>query len=290
MTVPLWGGVSAFADRYDAFVIDLWGVLHDGVTAYAGAADALYHLKDMGKRVVLLSNAPRRARVLVAAMEEMGLPRGSYDAILSSGEAVWQKLIRRADPGYVGLGARLFFIGQERDLSLIEGLDHRVVADPAEADFILVCGPFDFDDPIEAYRPLIACCAETLPPMICANPDRAVIRMGKTVVCAGNIADLYAARGGSVVFTGKPDAAIYADALALIGDPPRNRVVGIGDAFATDIAGCRAAGIDAVLCTGGVHAAELGVRHGEAPSAEAVAALAECFGMAPVGAIPAFVR
>ena len=63
------------------------------------------------------------------------------------------------------------------------------VDDPADADFILACGPFGFDDPIESYAPLVARCARTLPPMICSNPDRAVIRMGKTVVCAGNVAD-----------------------------------------------------------------------------------------------------
>ncbi|WP_337995943.1 TIGR01459 family HAD-type hydrolase [Oleispirillum naphthae] len=286
---PLLSGVSALICRYDVFVLDLWGVLHDGVTAYDGALDALTRLKAAGKRTVLLSNAPRRADALVAAMAEMGLPRDAYDAIHSSGEATRQRLERRSGPAFASLGQRLYFIGQDKDRDVFAGLPVTETADPAKADFVLVCGPRDFAHPLAAYEAEIARLAATRPPMICANPDRGVIRAGRNVVCAGNIADLYAARGGAVAFVGKPDAAVYDEALALLGNPEKSRVAGIGDGLATDIPGCRAAGIDAVLCTGGVNAAALATAHGEMPDPAAAHALAAAAGETPVAAIPAFV-
>lgn len=286
---PLLSGVSALVDRYDVFVLDLWGVLHDGVTAYPGALDALLRLKAAGKRTVLLSNAPRRTGALVAAMAEMGLPRDAYDAIHSSGEAARIRMRDRTGPAFAALGERLYFIGHEKDRDVFAGLPVRETENPAEADFVLTCGPRDFSHPLSAYEAEIARLAVTRPPMICANPDRAVVRAGKNVVCAGNIADLYAARGGTVTFVGKPEASVYAEALALLGNPEKSRVVGIGDGLATDIPGCRAAGIDAVLCAGGINAAALGTAHGEMPDAAAVNALAAAAGEAPVAAIPAFV-
>lgn len=285
--IPILPGVSAIADRYDAFVLDLWGVLHDGVTAYPGARDCLEKLKAAGKRTVLLSNAPRRASYLVEMMEDLGIPRSAYDEIISSGEVVWRNLKERTAPGYADLGRNLAFIGNDRDRHIYEGMGYTCVDDPAKADFVVVCGPADFDDLLDVYRPIVAAFRH-LPPMICANPDRRVIRDGKVVVCAGNIADLYAELGGTVISTGKPDGAIYDDALALIGSPPKSRVLGVGDAFPTDVTGCAAAGIDELLICGGIHAEELGIAWGEAPTPEALAGLAARYTPQPVAAVPAF--
>ncbi|MBN2751512.1 MAG: TIGR01459 family HAD-type hydrolase [Rhodospirillaceae bacterium] len=286
---PVWRGISAFVDQYDVFILDLWGVLHDGVSAYAEAAETLSRLKASGKRIVLLSNAPRRVEALVAVMTEMGLPRQSYDAIYSSGEATRHRLQARQNAVFSDLGRRLFFVGQDKDRDLYAGLDYISVDDPADADFVLACGPFDFDDSLAAYKSLVERIAETRVPMICANPDRGVIRAGKNVVCAGNIADLYAAIGGAATFVGKPDAAVYHEALALVGVDKKARIVGIGDGLDTDIAGCCAAGIDAVLCAGGVNALKLGTVHGESPNIHAVRTLVARHGQEPIGAIPAFV-
>ena len=81
--------MAALAARYDGFILDLWGVIHDGITAYPGVTDTLQRLKDRGKHVLLLSNAPRRVSEIVAAMEKMGVPRALYDDFISSGEAAY---------------------------------------------------------------------------------------------------------------------------------------------------------------------------------------------------------
>ena len=292
MTSPaltLWPGLAPLASRYDVFLIDLWGVIHDGVRPYPGACDALERLKAAGRATVLLSNAPRRSRALVEIMEKMGIPRSSYTEILTSGEVVYQGLRDRTSPPYAGLGPSLFFIGQDRDANLFEGLSYRRVGDPGEADFVLTAGPFDLSDAIGAYEALCARCAGLGLPMICANPDREAIRDGQRVICAGTIADLFVAKGGRAEFVGKPGAAVYARALDTVGAADKGRAVGVGDSLVTDIAGCVAAGIDGVLVTGGIHAERLGIVRGETAPAERIAALAAEYGAAPVGAIPAFV-
>ena len=52
-------GLRDLAPRYDLILCDVWGVLHNGLTAYAAAADALVRFRRGGGQVVLVSNAPR---------------------------------------------------------------------------------------------------------------------------------------------------------------------------------------------------------------------------------------
>jgi HAD superfamily hydrolase (TIGR01459 family) len=187
--VKILDGVAPLADRYDGFILDIWGVLHDGKKPYAGVAEALGTLKARGKRIALLSNAPRRSHVVDAMLTGMGLDRALWDATITSGELAWRAM---ADPAR--FGRRAFFIGMpDRDLSVIEQLDITLVDDPAEADFILNTGPEPVRgrDTVEPYRATLAACAARGLPMLCANPDRFVMVGEAHVVCAGALADLY---------------------------------------------------------------------------------------------------
>ncbi|MBT5416122.1 MAG: HAD hydrolase-like protein, partial [Rhodospirillaceae bacterium] len=125
--------------------------------------------------------------------------------------------------------------------------------------------------------------------MVCANPDLVVVRGTALVVCAGSLARRYEALGGAVFYHGKPHAPVYRTCLAMMGIADRARIVACGDALRTDLAGARAAGIDAVLLPGGIHGEELGIAHGERPDPAALAALCQRGGERPVAAIPAFV-
>ena len=148
-------GISAIADRYDGFILDVWGVLHNGVCPYPGVADALQRLKSAFKRVVLLSNAPIRAERVAARLEQIGVPRCLFQAVMSSGEEVWQNLRSRTDPLYESLGRRCLFIGSPRHRNMLEGLALIEVESPEEADFILNTGPDDLDDAATLYRPVL---------------------------------------------------------------------------------------------------------------------------------------
>ncbi|EKV31677.1 putative sugar phosphatase of the HAD superfamily [Caenispirillum salinarum AK4] len=291
--IPLIDGVRALAERYDAFILDLWGVIHDGQTAYPDAAETLAALREAGRKTILLSNAPRRAHTVAAAMERMGLSGDLYGDALTSGEAVRMELLEPRDPFYRDLGPKVFFLGRSDDDSVLEGLGDRFekVADPAAADWVLNTGPRNFTETLDDLEPVLRDLAAEKLPMVCANPDRVVIRAGERIICAGLMAERYEEIGGGPVsWRGKPDRAVYALCLERLGVSDKSRVCTIGDSFHTDIAGAAAAGIDAVLCTGGIHAEDLGVRYGEPADPRAVAGLARREGVAPapVGHIAAF--
>ncbi len=273
---------APLARAYDGFIIDLWGVLHDGVTPYPGAVDALRRLAAAGKPVVLLSNAPRRSEPAMRAMTAMGIPPELYRGLLTSGEVTHRLLRDRDDPFFAALGRRVYHLGPERDANVLAGLDYLRTARPAEADFVLNTGPDDLRSPTDptAYDPdLEEALAQGLP-MLCANPDLVVVRGGQKIICAGTLAQRYQAAGGKVRWVGKPDPTIYGPVLALLGLEKR-RVLAVGDALGTDIAGAAGVGIDVCWVLGGIHG------HHLASAAEAEAE-ARAENLAPLAAIPAF--
>lgn len=277
-------GFSSIAADYDGFILDLWGVIHDGVNPLPGAPDCLRQIEAAGKRVVLLTNAPRRADAIIRQLRKMGIGDTLYDGVMSSGEAVHLMLRDRPDDWYRSIGTRMFFIGPERDLAVVAGLDITRVGDPAEATFVLNAGPDDLVAPAEAaeWDPVLARCAEHRLPMICANPDLEVIRDGVRVLCAGALAVRYLEMGCDARMLGKPDPAIYGPVLDMLG-LPISRVLAVGDALRTDIAGAAASGLDSCWVLGGLHGDEL------AGDPDAIKAAASTAGLAPACVLPTFV-
>lgn len=276
-------GFAPLAERYDGFILDLWGVIHDGVQPYPGAVGCLEQLRRAGKRVVLLSNAPRRSGAAQEAMRGMGIADDLYDGIMTSGEMTRIQLERGDDPWFAKLGVRVFHLGPERDRNVLDGLARNLVETPAEADFVLNTGPDDHRSPtsIEPFEATLRECAAAGLKMVCANPDLEVIRGGERVICAGALAARYAELGGEVRLIGKPDPAIYAPVLDMLGVAP-DRVLGVGDALRTDIAGATASGLASCWVLGGIHGEALA---GDRDATRAAAAQA---GLAPVAVIPEF--
>ena len=282
-------GFAPLAARYDGFVLDLWGVIHDGVNAFPHAVDCLARLRDAGKRTLLLSNVPRPNDAAQALMQRMGIPNDLYTDILTSGEAVRRALIDPPDLWWAKLGPRLFHLGPERDRGVFDGLAIEEAAHPAEASFVLNTGPDDHRNPTELgeFEPVLLECARHRLPMICANPDLVVIRGGARVLCAGALAQRYRELDGDVRSIGKPDAAIYQPVLERLGLPP-DRVLAVGDALHTDIAGAAGVEIDACWVLGGIHAEALSAAE-ERYDLERAEALACEAGLAPIATIPRFV-
>lgn len=272
-------GFAPLAARYDGFILDLWGVIHDGVSPYPGAVDCLRRLRALGKPAVLLSNAPRRAHAAADAMRGMGIASDLYTGIVTSGEVAHAALRDRSWPR---IGERLYHLGPERDRNVFADTGLVAVSDPADAAFLLNTGPDDTRSPtdIAEYEAELQACFAAGLPMLCANPDLEVIRGGARVICAGALALRYEAMGGEVLWIGKPDAAVYAPVFALLS-VERSRVLAVGDALRTDVAGARAVGVDACWVLGGIHAADLA----DPAAADRAAAAA---GLAPVATVPAF--
>src|SRR6266568_5224322 len=204
---PFTSHFATLARGYDVALCDVWGVVHNGVAAAAEACDALARFRERGGTVVLITNAPRPGEIVArTTLDRLGVPRAAYDGIVSSGDVTRALIAARA-------GARVFHIGPERDLALFEGLDAPMT--PLEHADYAVCSGL-IDDTVETpqdYQELIARMRARPLAMICANPDVVVERGDQLVYCAGAIADLYAAAGGSVIYAGKPHRPIYEQAL-----------------------------------------------------------------------------
>lgn len=282
-------GFAPLAERYDGFVLDLWGVIHDGVNAFPWAVDTLTRLRAAGKRTLLLSNAPRPNVSVQQMMRGMGIPDDLYTGVLTSGEAVRLALRNPPDLWWTELGARVFHLGPERDRPILDGLEVQIVDTPAEADFCLNSGPDDHRDPTDMteFEPTLVECAKHKLKMICANPDLVVIRGGVKVLCAGSLALRYQELGGDVRSLGKPDPAIYQPVLEQLGVPAA-RVMAVGDSLRTDIAGANGVNLAACWVLDGIHGKALERPNGTYDLAAAEAA-ARDIGVTPTATLPRFV-
>lgn len=255
-TPRLLAGVSAIAAEYDLCLCDIWGVVHNGVTAFADACEALVAMRRRGMTVVLVTNAPRPRDEIARQLVRLGVPDEAYDAIVTSGDVARDLIAQRG-------GEPLYHLGPERDLPLMAGLAAPRVA-PEEASYVVCTGLFDDEtETAETYAAQLADFARRGLVLICANPDLVVDRGGRIVPCAGSLAVAYEALGGTAIYAGKPHRPIYELAVrqaeALRGAPVApGRILAIGDAIRTDIAGAVRFGAASVMALAGIHAEETG--------------------------------
>ncbi len=274
-------GLGAIADRYALFVVDQWGVLHDGHQAHPGAVEALTRLKQTDAAVALLSNSGKRVAESHKRLATMGFSRETYDLVITSGEQVYQGLKERADPFYAALGPRFLMFTWDADRGIVEDTGFEEVADIEDADFILCAGTDGRALP--DYDPILARALDRDLPLTCANPDRVSVQPdGSLKICPGAIAERYEAMGGRVRWHGKPNADVYdaiREATGVTGT-----ALGIGDSLAHDIAGAKGAGMDSLFITGGIHRTDLP----EPPTAEGVTELGRQYGAVPTWYSTAF--
>lgn len=246
-------GLAAIADDYDAILCDVWGVVHNGVAAYEGAADALSRFRAMGKTVILMTNAPRPAPPIVEQLRALGVPETAFDEVVSSGEVVRRHL---KDAGY----RHAHHIGPERDHSLFESVGLPFSDDPDRADVIVATDLRDNDDSPEDYREELAALVGHPAPFVCANPDIIVERGGRLIYCGGSLARVFEEAGGTALQFGKPHKPIYDLSRERVQaiNPGAARLLAIGDGLPTDIAGANAHGLDVLFVTNGIHTMELG--------------------------------
>ncbi len=268
-SIPLLQSVSVLASRYDAWLCDIWGVMHNGQRAFATAGDACGRFRNSGGTVVLLSNSPRPRQGVIAQLEAIGVSEDAWDAVVTSGDVTRDLLKQNQDKA-------LFHLGPERDRGVFAGLDLTFTA-ADEAELVICSGLHDdTSETPDDYTGLLGKLVVRDLPMICANPDLMVERGETLVYCAGALAAQYEALGGRVTYAGKPHMPIYERAFARIAEhrgesAARDRVIAIGDGLKTDMAGAAKAGIDALFIASGLHLA--GAGSSGTADAEAIAEL-----------------
>lgn len=273
--------LDAVTDGYRAILSDVWGVVHNGVRAFPEACAALQRARERGLAVVLITNAPRPHQGVEAQLAALGVPAGSFDRVVTSGD-VTRDLIR-AGP------RRIFHLGPDRDMSIYDGLDVDLVED-FEADAVVCTGLFDDEtEQPEDYAEMLRRFRARNLPFICANPDIVVERGEHLIWCAGALARDYAQLGGRTMIAGKPHRPIYELALRKAGEVLGREVMAaetlaIGDGMLTDVKGAADNGFDVLYVSGGIHARDYGEAH--APDPQLLAAFLHRQGHAPLAVIP----
>lgn len=238
--------LSDIDDHYDVFLIDLWGVIHNGIAAFDNVIPVLQSLKQKKKMVFFITNAPRRSFVISQQLEDFGIEQKLYDKIISSGELTWLSIKEKYQK------KNCLIIGPPRDFHLVEGLDISVVDKDSNVDIILNTGPWGDDDSLENYTDLLDSLAKKKSHMICSNPDKTVVRGENFMICAGLLAEYYEKIGGKVEYYGKPYKQIYEHCFNFF-EKKNTRVLAIGDSLENDIKGANALNFDSLLITDGIH-------------------------------------
>jgi HAD superfamily hydrolase (TIGR01459 family) len=248
-------GLAAISHRFDAAILDQWGVLHDGTKAPPGAVEAVAAMEAAGKRLIVLSNSARFGSDSHDKLIALGYPPGSFKGVVTSGETTYDMLRDRTDPFFAGLGRSVLLIAREP--TLINGLDYRPV-DVESADFVLLGSSTAPEKSLARdFAAMLDRAAARGLPLICANPDRAGLAATGLIEGPGYLAAYYETIGGSVRYLGKPYPEVYARAVALLGDVPAERIIAIGDSLEHDIAGGRRFGCLTAFVEAGIHAADL---------------------------------
>ncbi|UWP95898.1 TIGR01459 family HAD-type hydrolase [Aliiroseovarius crassostreae] len=255
--------LSEISANYDAMFVDLWGCVHNGITAFDEAVAALRAYRAGGGFVVLVTNSPKPRAGVAAQLPDFGVPSDCYDTIATSGDSARAAMFTGA------VGNKVFFMGEwERDAGFFEPM--QVIDTPveitrvpvAEAEGIVCCGPFDpMADP-DTWRADLMMAKQMGAKLLCANPDIIVDRGEAREWCAGAVARMYTEMGGESLYFGKPHPPIYDLArrrmLAEGRDIPNARILAIGDGIHTDIRGALGEDIDSLFITGGLAREETG--------------------------------
>ncbi len=254
-------GIAEIVEKYDYFIFDVWGVVHDGSSLYPQALETFQHLKKIGKKICFLSNAPRRASKVEETLNDFGITKDLYEFILTSGESSYIDLMQNQKNNFTNFGKNYFYIGPHKDLDLLDGLDYSRVENPSKADFAITTGFDGEHSKISEKLPLAIQANKFRLPMLCVNPDLIVVKQnGVEMICAGALALEYQKIGGTVYYYGKPFSKVYQMVLEKFLISNENKVIAIGDGLETDIKGASDSGIDSVLVTGGILSKELGIK------------------------------
>ena len=288
--VPFYDDLNFMINDSEGLILDIWGVLWDGINMYPEALKTLEKLRKLNIPIILLSNAPRKSEIVSEKLSKIGIGVDLYDKIISSGDVCRSELIRNTN---LVSGLKYYFIGLKEDNDLLNNTKFQESHSPKDSDFVLITGPRDFDHILKNYTEELKECLKNKLPMICANPDKIVVRQsGKKIFCAGAIAEDYKKLGGTVKQFGKPHKNVFLEALKFLKMfSPKinfNNVSIIGDGLDTDILGGNSVQINTVLITSGILSHTLNIQYGQRPDLKKLNKVISSSGHFPNAAVNVF--
>lgn len=248
-------GISDISDSYSGFIIDQWGVLHNGEKPYPGVIECLKELKARKKYIIILSNSGKRSEENKIRLKKVGIGPSLYDMILTSGEMTWQGIKNQDDGIFKGLGKKVYVISRGGDRSIVNDLDVEVVDNVADADFLIISGSDAPDKKLEDYEPILKVAVRKHLKALCANPDSLGVMGSMNIMGPGTLARRYQDFGGVVHYIGKPHQPIFQHCIKILqqkGIYPGETIM-IGDSVAHDILGGSLVNIDTCLVRTGLH-------------------------------------
>lgn len=257
-------GVKEICANYDYFIFDVWGVIHDGLEAYPDVKETIEFLRNQNKKICFLSNAPRRASKVADVLAGYGIDKNMYDFILTSGEAAFLDFKENQENNFSKYQKNYLYIGPQKDIDLLDGLNYNMVDNAKDADFAIVTGFEGEESTVEEKMPQALDALENNLELICVNPDLLVVRKnGSKMICAGALAKKYQELGGKVSFYGKPYGKIYEIVCKIFNQTDTSKMLAIGDGLETDIKGSNNFNIDNILLTGGILSNVLNIKYWE---------------------------
>ena len=246
--------IEEIINDYDNFIIDQWGVMHDGTFGYEHAFNSINILNSNNKNLFIISNSSKRSKSSIDNLPKLGFKKNSFINTVTSGEMIWQLLKEKyLDDKNKKNCFHIYDEQKEDGLDYRDGLNFNFVEKIEESDLILACTPFVKLQPID-YIPLLEVAYKKEIKMYCANPDFETVESNtnNNVFCMGAIGEIYKKMGGNVIIKGKPDVSIYTETTNQI-NLEKKRTVAIGDSLFHDIQGANNFEIDSVLVKSGIH-------------------------------------
>ena len=255
--IKIIDNISNILPLYDVFILDQWGVMHDGFNGYDHAIKSVKKLIKENKNLIIISNSSKRQMSSIKRLKSLGFDKDNFIEVMTSGEMIWQEISNSIN----NYGTDLINCFHIYDSSKEDGLEFRnglekfnFVSNIKEANFILACTPFENTEPVD-YIPILKDALDMNLIMFCANPDFVTIekKNGKNMYCMGTIADLYYHMGGKIIILGKPSKKIYEESCKKIKELDKSKILAIGDSLDHDILGANNFGIDSLLISSGIH-------------------------------------
>lgn len=235
--------LSSLINEYDAFIFDVWGVLHSGGKIFDGVSE-IYNLLDKEKIVRIITNSPRTKKTIQKSLLTSGI-NVELDKIFTSGETA--KIIIKNSKEILNIdNPKIYHIGEARNNEILNNLDIDITDNIYESNLVLLSAYRDHDEDHSDVISELEIAANLSKKVICANPDTDVMHLGKARKCAGYFAKIFEEFGGKVFHSGKPEKIIFNECFKSF-DGKDKKILMIGDTFHTDIKGAKLSNINAGL-------------------------------------------